>query len=93
MHQQQWLAVIEELGGPSEQMPIANSFPQSEEAQRFSYVYLGHRVDGTIPEGRWTSGPSLDGKGSFSAAVSEPLGDEPTLAPARPDAGAQTEQS
>jgi Mn-containing catalase len=93
MHQQQWLAVIEELGGPSEQMPIPNSFPQSEEAQRFSYVYLGHRVDGTIPEGRWTSGPSLDGKGSFSAAVSEPLGDEPTLAPARPDAGAQTEQS
>lgn len=92
MHQQQWMAVIEELGGPEAQFPVPNSFPQSEEQEEFSYVYLGHMVDGTIPEGRWSSGPSLDGKGEFSSAVSRPLGDKPTLAPARPDAGAQTQQ-
>jgi Mn-containing catalase len=31
MHQQQWLAVIEELGGHEKQLPIPNSFPQGEE--------------------------------------------------------------
>lgn len=93
MHQQQWMAVIEELGGPSAQFPIPNSFPQSQEQQDFSYVYLGHMVDGSIPEGRWSKGPSLDGKGEFSAAVSKPLGGKPSLAPARPDGGAQSEQT
>lgn len=93
MHQQQWLAVLEELGGPTEQFPVPNSFPQSEEQEEFSYVYLGHMVDGTIPEGRWSQGPSLDGKGEFSAAASRPLGGKPSLAPARPDGGAQVQQS
>jgi Mn-containing catalase len=93
MHQQQWLAVIEELGGPAKQFPIPNSFPQDKENTEFSYVYLGHMADGTVPEGRWTSGPSLDGKGQFSAAVSQPLGGKPVLSPARPDSGAQSEQT
>jgi Mn-containing catalase len=93
MHQQQWLAVIEELGGPAKQFPIPNSFPQDKENTEFSYVYLGHMADGTVPEGRWTSGPSLDGKGQFSAAVSQPLGEKPVLSPARPDSGAQSEQT
>ena len=91
MHQQQWLAAIEDMGG--EALPIPNSFPQEKENQRFSYVYLGHMTDGSIPEGRWTSGPSYDGKGNFSAQPSEPMGDVPTLAPARPDSGAQSEQT
>jgi len=93
MHQQQWMAVIEELGGTSAQFPIPNSFPQSQENTEFSYVYLGHMTDGSVPEGRWTSGPSLDGKGTFTAAVSQPLGGKATLSPARPDSGAQSEQT
>ncbi|WP_159710353.1 manganese catalase family protein [Geminicoccus flavidas] len=93
MHQQQWMAVIEELGGTAQQFPIPNSFPQEQEHREYSYVYLGHMTDGSIPQGRWTSGPSLDGKGEFSAAVSEPLGGEPSLAPARPDSGAQADQT
>ena len=92
MHQQQWLAAIEEMGGAAS-LPIPNSFPQDQEKQEFSYAYFGHMRDGSIPEGRWTEGPSLDGKGQFSARVSEPLGQEPVLAPARPDGGAQTEQT
>ena len=91
MHQQQWLAAIEELGG-KEALPIPNSFPQEKENQEFSYVYLGHMTDDSIPEGRWSSGPSMDGKGKFTAQPSEPLGDVPRLAPARPDGGAQAEQ-
>src|SRR5918998_6170116 len=94
MHQQQWLAVIEGLGGMEIQLPVPNSFPQSEEQQRFSYAFFVHDRSGkTPPEGRWTQGPSLDGKGEFSVMISEPMGGEPQLAPARPDGGAQAEQS
>ncbi len=92
MHQQQWLAVIEELGGMEKVLPIPNSFPQEMEANRFSYGYFSHMKDGTAPMGRWTEGPSLDGKGQFEPIVSTPLGDEPVLAKPRPDSGAQAEQ-
>lgn len=91
MHQQQWLAAIEELGGPAA-LPIPDSFPQEQENSDFSYVYLGHMTDGTIPEGRWSSGPSMDGRAEFTGQVSKPLGGEPSLAPARPDSGAQSGQ-
>lgn len=93
MHQQQWLAVIEELGGEAANLPIPNSFPQEAERHEFSYAYFGHMIDGSIPEGRWTEGPSLDGKGRFQARISEPLGQKPVLAPARDDSGAQTTQT
>ena len=55
MHQQQWLAVIEELGGYQGVLPIPNSFPQSEENQKFSYAFMGTSKDGQLKaEGRWT---------------------------------------
>lgn len=92
MHQQQWLAVIEELGGMAAQLPIPNSFDQGLEQQRFSYAYFGHRTDGQVPAGRWTEGASLDGHGQFAPLRSEPLGGEPVLAAPRPDGGAQREQ-
>jgi len=92
MHQQQWLAVIEELGGPNA-LPIPNSFDQSQEKQEFSYVYLGSAADGSPPPaGRFTAGPSLDGRGTFTARQNAPLGEVPVLGPARPDSGAQAEQ-
>jgi Mn-containing catalase len=93
MHQQQWLAAIEDMGGEAKNLPIPNSFPQADEQQQFSYAYFGHMTDGNIPEGRWSAGPSLDGKGEFSAMVSKPMGEKPKLAPARPDGGAQTQQT
>lgn len=93
MHQQQWLAVIEELGGYEKQLPIPNSFPQEQELTQFSYAFFVHNKAKEVPEGRWTNGPSLDGKGQYSAMISEPLGGEPTLQPARPDGGAQTGQT
>lgn len=93
MHQQQWLAVIEELGGKEGALPIPNSFPQELEDQANNYNFYGHAADGTPPpEGRWTTGRSLDGKGTFSMVQSVPLGQEPVLGPARPDSGAQKEQ-
>jgi Mn-containing catalase len=93
MHQQQWLAVIEELGGHQAQLPIPNTVEDTAEHARFAYAYFGHDVSGLVPTGRWTEGRSLDGRGQFEARRSEPLGEVPTLGPPRPDGGAQREQA
>ncbi len=92
MHQNQWLAALEEMGGHEKVFPIPNSHPQSEETQRFSYTYFGHMVDHPMPEGCWTEAKSIDGKGEFSRVNSEPMGEEPQLAPAKPGSGAQKAQ-
>jgi Mn-containing catalase len=95
MHQQQWLAVIEELGGLEDQLPIPNSFPQAQENKDFSYVFIDPRIGDaakTPIEGRFTHGPSLDGKGEYSIRAAEPHGTEPTLAGPRPEGFAQKEQ-
>lgn len=91
MHQQQWLAVIEELG--PDVLPIPNSFDQGKEAGEFSHVFMGTERNGTpVEPGRYCKGPSLDGRGEFTFRAFEPLGEEPVLGPARPDSAAQKEQ-
>ena len=93
MHQQQWLGVIEELGGLQGALPIPNSFPQSEEDQEHNYDFFDTGLAGSeAPQGRWTHGTSLDGKGQYSIFKNVPLGDAPDLGPARPDSGAETQQ-
>ena len=93
MHQQQWLAVLEELGGYENVFPIPNSFPQPQEQQEFSYAFVATGVDGAgVPEGRFTQGQSLDGKGEFHLEQAQPFGQEPQLAPPVPQAYAQTEE-
>ncbi len=94
MHQQQWLAVLEELNEQGDVLPVPNSFPQNLENQEFNYVFLGTNIDPSapIPQGRWSQGPSLDGKGQFSAQRAMPMGQEPILGPPRPDGFAQTQQ-
>jgi Mn-containing catalase len=92
MHQQQWLSVVEELGGAPGNLPIPNSFPQEMEDQENNYNFYATSVDGSVPEGRWTSGPTPDGKGEFTVFANRPLGDEPVLGAARPDSGAQLDQ-
>lgn len=92
MHQNQWLAAWEELGGRANH-PIPNNFPQDEENQEFNYAFLSFARDGEVPppEGRWSSGESIDGLGEFTTQPMEPLGEKPVLAPA-PDAPLQKEQ-
>jgi Mn-containing catalase len=93
MHQQQWLAVIEELGGLAASLPIPNSTPESHEALEHSYYFLNTSLDKPAPQGRWSSGPSLDGRAEFSVKEKpEPLGQVPSLGKARPDSAAQKEQ-
>ncbi len=81
------------MGGMAAQLPIPNSTPQEHEATDHSYYFLNTSIDEDTPEGRWTSGPSLDGRSQFSARHKpEPLGQKPNLGRARPGAGAQKEQ-
>lgn len=83
MHQQQWLAVIEELEQP---LPVPSDFPQSLEKQEYSYAYFVHS-NGPIPaNSRFAQGPSLDGKGEFSVFPAQPLGQTPFLASPPPEA-------
>ena len=80
MHQQQWLAVIEELGGHQGTLPIPNSFPQEAELVEVSYDYFFHGIEGVpVPEGRFTQGASLDGRDEYRLRVSVPMGEEPRL--------------
>ena len=92
MHQNQWMAVIEEMGY-EEAHPIPNSFPREKEAQEYSYGFMSTWRDDKkeAPEGRWTQGSSIDGKGNFSV-MRQPGGGEPNLSPAKPHSGAQKEQ-
>ncbi|MGP9806164.1 manganese catalase family protein [Paracoccus sp. NSM] len=93
MHQNQFMAALEDLGGTEAVFPIPNSFPQADEAQSFSYAYLGFQADGSAPApGRWSEGTSPDGKGSFASQPMQALGEKPDLGKARPGSGAQSEQ-
>jgi len=66
MHQNQWLAAIEELKADGlEHMPVPSKFPQAQEKQAASYQFW-NLSDGTeSKEGRWAKGASPDGKGEF----------------------------
>ena len=80
MHQNQWMAVLEEQKDMG--MPVPPDFPQEQEKQEFAYEFFVHS-DGEVPENaRWTSGPSVDSKGEFSVRQAEPMGEVPELAPA-----------
>ncbi|MDB5262949.1 MAG: catalase [Adhaeribacter sp.] len=93
MHQNQWMAVVEELGGMQGAFPIPNSFPQSEEVQGFNYAFVSTNITGDSQAmGRWSEGISLDGKGEFSFVKAAPLGGEPQLGPPDPRGHAQKEE-
>ena len=93
MHQNQWLAVLEDVSTREAQFPIPNSFPQSEENQDFNYVFLGFTQDGAEPpSGRWSEGQSIDGNGTFSMQPMEPLGEVPDLGPPAPATYPQSAQ-
>ena len=85
MHQNQWLAVLEELEEP---LPIPSDFQEGEEPDEFEYAFMStHREERDAPEdARWTQGPSVDGKGEFSYRAEQPGGGKPDLAMAPTEA-------
>ncbi|UNX55054.1 manganese catalase family protein [Georgenia sp. TF02-10] len=86
MHQNQWLAAIEQLKEDGlEQLPVPSNFPQRKEHTPVSYQYLNFSDGDTADQGRWASGPSLDGNGEFSYHEGTTTS-APRPAPTRPDA-------
>jgi len=85
MHQNLWLAAIEDLQDSGlEDTPVPSSFPQELEKQEFSYQFWNHSEGTDSAEGRWAKGKSMDGKGEFEyVANPQPLGPEPQ--PPQPD--------
>ncbi|HEX2095853.1 MAG TPA: manganese catalase family protein [Solirubrobacterales bacterium] len=93
MHQNQWMAVLEELKDMG--MPVPSDFPQDQEKREFSYDFFVHS-DGEVPDdARWTSGSSVDSHGKFGVREAEAMGDVPELAPAeaRPELHSAVEQA
>jgi Mn-containing catalase len=91
MHQNQWMAVLEELKDMG--LPAPSDFPQEQENQEFSYTFLQHSSAPVPSDARWASGPSVDGKGQFRVEAAMPLGEEPTLAEAPPEMHSLVEPS
>jgi len=93
MHQNQWLAVLEDLGGLNANLPIPNTFPTTEQVNEFAYAFVSTNIEKpAAPDARWASGPSIDGKGEFKYIYAQPLGQEPKLAPPDPQGYAQSQQ-
>jgi Mn-containing catalase len=92
MHQQQWLAVLEEL--PAEQaLNAPGDFENEGEDAANAYAFFDHLADRDVdPAARFTSGPSLDGKGQFSTTKPPRFdGASPELQKAPPAAHAGAE--
>ena len=66
MHQNQWLAAIEELKAEGlKDTPVPSNFPQEREMSSVAYKFQNFSEGEESSEGRWASGPSMDGKGEF----------------------------
>ncbi len=76
MHQNQWLAAIEELAADGlEGTPVPTSFPQELELSQVAYQFWNCSEGVESQQGRWAAGPSPDGRGSFDYVMNpEPLG-------------------
>src|SRR4051812_37511080 len=59
MHQNQWLAAIEELEADGhDRTPVPSSFPQERELGMVAYQYWNMSEGAQSGEGRWASGPA-----------------------------------
>ncbi len=66
MHQNQWLAAVEELKDDGlEGLPVPSKFPQDLEKQEASYTFWNLSEGTESKEGQWAKGPTPDGKGEF----------------------------
>ena len=83
MHQNQWLAAIEELQADGLEMtPVPSAFPQENEKSEVAYRYMNFSEGEESSAGRWARGASPDGRGQIEyEAQPKALGPEPLLRP------------
>lgn len=94
MHQQQWLAVLEELG-PEMATNAPGDFENEGEFAEHAYSFINHHADTEIdPSARFARGRSLDGKGEFHVTTpAGPAGPPPELQKAPPEVHAGLEST
>src|SRR5690606_13658681 len=78
MHQNQWLAAIEELEADGlEETVVPSAFPEELQKSEVAYQFWNVSEGLDSQAGRWASGPTPDGKGEFEYLTKpEPLGEE-----------------
>lgn len=82
MHQQQWLAAIEELNPSHRAVPV--EVEDEGEYDKFSHAFLTH-ADTPVPQdAKWATGTALDGAQFSIMAPDVPAGQEPHLQPVPP---------
>ncbi len=81
MHQNQWLAAIEDLVSEGlDATPVPSSFPLELEKREAAYQFWNLSEGEESAQGRWASGRSMDGKGEFEyVANPQPQGPAPEL--------------
>lgn len=86
MHQNQWLAAIQELEESGlETTPCPSAFPRERELSEVAYQYVDCSANGESRTGRWASGPSMDGHGQIEyVGQPVPVGEVPDLGPSDP---------
>ncbi|ARV63086.1 manganese catalase [Nostocales cyanobacterium HT-58-2] len=86
MHQNQWLAAIEDLEQSGlETTPVPSSFPLELEKHEFAYQFWNNSEGTDSAQGRWAKGRSIDGKGEFQYVENpQPLGPEIVPSPPNP---------
>lgn len=86
MHQNQWIAAIADIEAEGlDATPVPHNFPRELEKREVAYQFWNLSDGVESGEGRWASGPSPDGGGSFAyIANPEPIADAPILGPPDP---------
>ncbi len=87
MHQNQWMAAIEEIEKEGlELTPVPSvGFPQELEKSEVAYQFWNCSAGTQSGEGRWASGQSMDGKSNFEYIENPgPLGPAPELGAGNP---------
>ena len=85
MHQNQWIAAAREIQEEGiELLPVPSNFPESQQLGEVAYQYQNFSDGAAAAEGTWASGPSPDGKGTFSYHDG-PTTSAPMPPPTRPD--------
>ncbi len=78
MHQNQWLAAIEELESEGIEKTVVPGVAYEYGKPEFAYQFWNHSKGEESGQGRWAKGPSMDGKGEFEyVANPQPLGPQP----------------
>lgn len=77
MHQNQWLAAIEELKADGlEETPVPSAFPRELELSEVAYQFWNVSEGSESQQGRWASGASIDGQGEFDYLTDpKPMGE------------------